>query len=132
MSDHTNRLIIRKITCRIFSGRKKFTVITDDRSLTAAKVIHMYVYRWSIEVLFRHLKSSLHLIPFPSYDRKTVQVWSLFVLLNVLCIELLGFPLDDRHKVSLMTKFSPFKVRLLIARKYLRSWFRDINNNPSL
>ena len=132
MSGHANRLIVRKITCQSPSGRKKFTIITDNRSLTAAKAINMYAYRWPIEVLFRHLKSSLHLVRFPSYDRETVQVWLLFVLLSVLCIELLSFSPDDGQKTSLMTKSSPFKIRLRIARKYLRSWFININTNSSL
>ena len=66
MPCHANRLIIRKITCQSPSGRAKFTVITDDRSLTVAKAIYMYAYRWPIEVLFRHVKSSLHLVRFPS------------------------------------------------------------------
>ena len=66
MSDHANQLTIREITCQSLSGREKFTVITDDRDLTATKAIHMYAYRWPIEVLIRHVKSSLHLVRFPS------------------------------------------------------------------
>ena len=120
--DHPQRLTVRRITCYNLKTRKYFIVITSNRQWTPSKIVQMYVYRWPIEVLFRHMKSTLRLVHFPSHDAQGVRNWVILVLLSLICIVLLTLPKRQDYKVSLMVRHSSFKPRVRQARSLLREW----------
>ena len=80
--ENNTKLRVRRITCRDSKSKKSFVVMTDDLVLPASKIVQMYAFRWPIEVIFRHIKSSLHIIHLPSHDRAGVMNWLLFAFVS--------------------------------------------------
>lgn len=122
-----NQFEIRKITCREISSGKTFLLMTDDRNLSAKKIVKMYVYRWPIEVLFRHIKSNLKLIHFPSRDPIGVRNWILFIALSIICIQLIAIESGISDPSSLMLRGTQFKAIIRIARARLRDWIIELS-----
>jgi len=119
---NNNEIEVRRITCLNMENGKTFIVITDDRNLSAKTIVKMYAYRWPIEVLFRHIKSNLHIVHFPSRDQVVVYNWFVFIALSVICIQLLTFESGTHNSKNLMMRKTPFKEMLRIARSLIRSW----------
>jgi transposase len=117
-----NSLKVRKITCRNTKDNSTFIVMTDDRNLAANKVVTMYVYRWPIEVMFRHIKTNLNIYHFPSHDPQGVRNWILFVMLSVLFIQLMTLDGRSDYTISLMARKSRFKPLIRETQRKIDEW----------
>ena len=115
-------ITVRKIVCWNSKLRKSFTILTDERNIAPNKIVQMYVYRWPIEVLFRHIKSNLNVIHFPSHDAQGVRNWILLVALSILIIQHLSLEKQQNFKFSLMMRNSAFKPKLRKSQLKLREW----------
>lgn len=125
--ENNTKLRIRRITCRDSQSKKSFVVMTDDLALAASKTVNMYAYRWPIEVIFRHIKSSLHIIHLPSHDPVGVMNWLLFAFLSLIIVQLLAnesYPSNDT--MSLMYRTTPFKQVLRFAQLILDHWILEL------
>ena len=122
VSKENKELTIRRITCRNKKDGSTFVVMTDERNWAANKIVTMYVYRWPIEVLFRHIKTNLNVIHFPSHDPQGVRNWMLFVMLSLIFV--LTVTLDGRsdYRISLMARNSQFKPLLRLTQILIDSW----------
>ena len=116
------KLEIRKITCRNTKDNSTFVIMTDERNWAANKIVTMYVYRWPIEVIFRHIKTNLNVMHFPSHDPQGVRNWMLFVILSLIFVQLMT--LDDRsdYTISLMARNSKFKPLLRKTQIQIDAW----------
>ncbi len=105
--------------------------MTDDLTLPASKVVQMYAYRWPIEVLFRHIKSSLGVIHLPSHDRVGVMNWILLVFLSVVLIQLLECESSHSEDTdSLMYRKTSFKEIFRLVRNILDQWILELAKIP--
>jgi hypothetical protein len=69
-----------------------FTILTDIRQARPAKLVRMYIARWPIEVMFRHIKSSLGTVHFPVRSPKGIHNFLVLLCLSLIMIEVLGEP----------------------------------------
>ncbi len=129
--DNNTKLRVRRITCRDTKSKKSFVVMTSDLVLPASKIVQMYAFRWPIEVLFRHIKSSLHIIHLPSHNPVGVMNWLLFAFLSLVIIQLLAneatHPKDTQ---SLMYRSTPFKPVLRLVQQILDHWIVELMIDP--
>jgi len=121
-SSEDNVLTVRKITCRNVKDNSTFVVMTDERNWAANKIVTMYVYRWPIEVMFRHIKTNLNIIHFPSHDPQGVRNWMLFVILSILVIQFMTLDGRSGHKISLMARNSTFKPLIRETQTKIDEW----------
>jgi IS4 transposase len=56
-------------------------IILDAKQATALQILELYRLRWQIELLFKRLKSLLHLDALPSRQGPTAKSWMLARLL---------------------------------------------------
>lgn len=115
-------LSVRKIICRNTLDNSTFTILTDERNWAPNKIVTMYVYRWPIEVLFRHIKSNMHVIHFPSHDPEGVKNWMIIIMLSFLIIQYLNLEDVADYKISLMSRNSSFKDRIRRSRIIFSEW----------
>lgn len=121
-TSHENEIIVRKIACRNSRDNKTFTVMTDERNWAANKIVQMYVYRWPIEVFFRHIKSNLQVTKFPSHDRQGVKNWMMLIALSILIMQFLTFDNNSESKNNLMDKKTPFKTMIRESILIIETW----------
>ena len=115
-------ITVRKITCRNVKTNDSFIVMADDRQLPANKIVQMYAYRWPIEVYFRHIKSNLHIIHFPSHDQNGVMNWMLLTIISIIKIQLMANESYDKSEINLMFRKTPFKPIIRIAQQIIDHW----------
>ena len=96
--------------------------MTDERNIAANKIITMYVYRWPIEVMFRHIKTNLHIIHFPSHDPQGVRNWMLFVILSILFIQFMTLEGRSDYTISIMARKSKFKPLIRETQIKIDEW----------
>ena len=119
-------ICVRKIECWNPQLKKTFTILTSERNLAPNKLVQMYVYRWPIEVLFRHIKSTMNVIHFPSRDPQGVHNWMLFIVLSILCIENLTLKKKQDHTTSLMMRGHQFKTKLRETQLIFHHWMLEL------
>lgn len=128
--ENDTKLRVRRITCRDSKSKKSFVVMTDDLALAASKAVQMYAFRWPIEVLFRHIKSSLHIIHLPSHDPVGVMNWILFAFLSLVIIQLLANESNEinhsKNTESLMYRSTPFKSVLRLVQQIFDHWMVEL------
>ena len=70
----------------------------------------MYLLRWSIEVIFRHIKSSLGVVHFPVHSLAGVHNWLVIVALSVIFVDLLAVPARSQPVTNLIRPHYPFRT----------------------
>jgi DDE family transposase len=85
-----------------------YRLLTDRRDLSAMEVVHLYLWRWQIELFFRWLKSHLHLPHLLGYSRSAVElsVW-LALIVHLLCV-LAAHALGRRRRSPTLLRQLPF------------------------
>lgn len=122
LNSQNDPLTVRKITCRNILDKSTFIVLTDERNWATNKIVGMYVYRWPIEVLFRHIKTNMKVVHFPSHDPEGVKNWMLIVLISILIIQIMNLDDNIGYKTSLMSRKSNFKDRIRQSRIIFSEW----------
>lgn len=91
------------------SGQSYRSFVSNDKSLTAAKVVEYYEMRWQIELFFRELKSEIGIDRFRGGDFQSYERYVDVILMGMLFLEY--------HRVELLkaatTKKQNLKIRAL-------------------
>lgn len=101
----------RKITCRHPDKKDLFIIFTDIMKAHANRLVKMYVARWPIEVYFRHVKSTLGTLHFPSRSPEGIHNWLVLVALSILLIQDITFKRHKKEKERLNATGFPFTSR---------------------
>lgn len=85
--DNPGQLEARRIVCwhpaTEMHPEKWFILWTDLMHVKAKKIVRIYVARWPIEVFFRHIKSKLRTVYFPTRSPAGVHNWLVIIALSV-------------------------------------------------
>ena len=120
-SGNPGRAIYRRIICQHLETGKTFIIFTDLRKPRAAKLVEMYVLRWPIEVTFRHIKSSLKTMHFPSRSPHGLHNWLVIVALAIIFIDLLAHSAADNRLRGPMTPQYPFRESRRLTQELIEN-----------
>jgi len=108
-------MLARRIVCYRPAKDKRpaqsFVIWTDRLDLKAKKLVKMYVARWSIEVFFRHLKSNLRTVHFPTRSPIGVHNWLVVIALSIVFMLIMTSSESKGRIKSLGEQSFPFLSR---------------------
>jgi hypothetical protein len=100
-------------------GQEQYLILTNRLDLTTFQVILLYAYRWSVELIFRFLKRSLHGLHLLSHSREgaTIHFYALLItaLLQLrLKQQCVALTISSPAYTSLQSKTNPSTIAGLV------------------
>ena len=105
------QLEVRRITCCHPGHKNPLIIITNDFKSRAMRITRIYLSRFYIEVFFRHVKTNLRTIHFPSHSPIGVHNWLVLVALSVMFILIMTHRPDREQQESILSPVFPFIER---------------------
>lgn len=110
--DNPGQMEARRIVCRHPATKthpeKWFILWTDLMHVKAKNIVQMYVARWPIEVFFRHIKSKLRTVHFPTRSPAGVHNWLVVIALSVVFMLIMTSSHHQDRVKSLGERSFPF------------------------